>query len=217
MKRRILLADDHTILRQGVRVLLEAQSDMEVVAEAGDGKEALRLAREVHPDLVVMDITMPVMSGIEATRRLKEELPQVGVLVLTMHEEPEFVFAMLDAGADGYVLKETAARELTTAIRAVMDGESVLYPSIARRVLGEAARGRRQEPAGSPLTPREVEILKLIAGGLTNKEIAEALVVSVKTVETHRSHIMEKLDLHDRVDLVKYALRSGLVGLGDNA
>lgn len=215
MKKRILLADDRTIVRQGVRMLLDAEPDMEVAGEAVDGKDAVRLAQELKPDLVVMDVTMPVMNGIEATRRLKEVMPSLPVLVLTMHDEPEFVFAMLDAGADGYVLKETTAKELASAIRAVLDGESVLYPSIARQVLNEAVRGRRQDRIDNPLTPREIEILRLVARGLTNREIAEALVVSVKTVETHRAHIMEKLDLHDRVDLVKYALRAGLIGLQD--
>ena len=215
MKKRILLADDRTIVRQGVRMLLDAEPDMEVVGEAVDGKDAVHLAQDLKPDLVVMDVTMPVMNGIEATRRLKEVMPSLPVLVLTMHDEPEFVFAMLDAGADGYVLKETTAKELASAIRAVLDGESVLYPSIARQVLNEAVRGRRQDRIDNPLTPREIEILRLVARGLTNREIAEALVVSVKTVETHRAHIMEKLDLHDRVDLVKYALRAGLIGLQD--
>lgn len=213
MTRRIILADDHTILRQGVRAILDAEEDLEVVGEAKDGDEAVQLTRQLKPDLVVMDITMPKMSGIEATKTLRLEFPDLPVLILTMHEEPEFIFAMLDAGANGYVLKETAARELVSAIRAVLEGGSVLYPSVARRIVQEAARGRHKDSSDSTLTPREVEVLKLVAQGRTNREIADKLFLSVKTVETHRTHIMEKLGVHDRVELVKYAIRTGLIDL----
>lgn len=207
---RVLLADDHTILREGIRFLLAREPDIEVVAEAADGEEAVRRVDDARPDVVLLDIGMPRLNGLEATRRIKSRHPEVRVLVLTMHEDEEYIRPLMEAGASGYVLKRSAATELVTAIRAVHQGHTVLPP----RML-EAALRRGRDPDLDGLTEREVEVLKLIAKGLTNQEIAEKLHISVKTVQAHRAHIMEKLDLHDAVELTKYALRKGLITLED--
>lgn len=203
---RVLLADDHTILRQGVRMLLERESDLKVVGEASDGQQAVALFQALRPDVVVMDISMPVMSGLIATRQIRQQAPGARVLILTMHDSDAYVFDMLDAGACGYVLKETAAEQLVDAVHSVVQGDSVIYPSVALRL----RPGARDVPLRGRLTEREVEVVQLVAEGLTNQQIAARLNVSPKTVQAHRNHIMEKLDLHDRVDLVKYALRQGL-------
>ncbi|MFQ6013847.1 MAG: response regulator [Anaerolineae bacterium] len=213
---RVLLVDDHTILRDGIRVLLEAQPDIQVVGEAADGREAVLKTRQLRPHVVLMDIAMPRLSGLEATRQIKEENPEVAVLVLTMHDSEEYVGQILAAGASGYVIKRAAASELVSAIRAVNQGGAFLYPSISKMLVEDYLR--RVEAGGEQdsydgLTDREREVLQLIAEGYTNKEIAQILSVSVKTVQTHRSHIMEKLDMHDRVDLVKYAIRKGIIQL----
>jgi DNA-binding NarL/FixJ family response regulator len=204
---RLLLADDHPLLRQGIRSVLEGEPDITVMAEAATGQEVLDICQHAVPDMVVMDVSMPEMDGISATRELHRTHPEVAVLMLTMHHDLGFVQAALDAGATGYLLKETAARDLVHAVRAVVHGEAVIYPSLVRGLLGPHSVS---EPK---LTGRELEVLTLIAAGNTTKEIAAALFVSVKTVETHRLHLMEKLNLHDRVALVKYALRRGLIGL----
>lgn len=218
-KIQVLLADDHAVLRAGLRALLNGQPDMEVVGEAADGEEALRVAERVRPDIVLMDITMPGMDGLEATRQLKRRQPHVRVIMLTMHEDEEFLRQVLAAGGSGYLLKKAAESELLSAIRAVHRGEAFIYPSLTR-VLIEGylrqadERGRKKEPvppAPGNLTAREVEVLRLIAQGYTNQQIADQLVISVKTVETHKAHIMEKLSLRSRVELVRYAMQHGLL------
>ncbi len=213
-KIRVIVADDHTLVREGVRMILAKESDLEVVGEASDGQQALGLVENLKPDVVIMDISMPGMGGIEATQRLRERHPKVAVLALTMHEEETYVFRLLRAGASGYVLKRAAAQDLVQAVRAAARGESFLYPSVARKVLEdylkrvEAGEGRERFDG---LTEREKEILTLIAQGSSNQQIAQQLFVSIKTVQTHRAHILEKLNLHDRTELVRYAIRKGLI------
>lgn len=213
-KIRIVIADDHGIVREGIRMILASQEDFEVVGEASTGREAVELARHMKPDVVLMDISMPDLNGIEATRRIREELPSVQVLGLTMHEEENYVFQMLKAGGAGYVLKRAASEDLVAAVRAVHRGEAFLYPSVAKLVVRdylERAGRQEQDTSLDGLTEREREVLTLIAEGLTNQEIAQRLFISVKTVQTHRAHIMEKLNLHDRTELVRYAIRKGLI------
>ena len=213
---RLLLADDHAVVRSGLRMLLEAQPDMTIVGEAETGQEAIRRVAELSPDVVLMDIEMPGMNGIEATRRIKAGAPAAAVLALTMYEDDQYFFEMLRAGASGYVPKRAAPDELVSAIRAVSRGEVFLYPSLAGRLVQDYLRrgpAGEEEPPGDELTPREQEVLTLIAEGLSNNEIADRLVISAKTVDRHRENIMRKLNLHNRVDLVKYALRKGLIGL----
>ncbi len=215
---RVLVADDHTIVRQGLRALLEVNPDIAVVGEAGDGAEAARLSAELHPDVVVMDISMPVQDGLAATRTIKREAPGAQVLILTMHESDEYFFRVLQAGASGYVLKRAAPSDLIAAIRAVARGEVFLHPAVARRLvsdyLSRAEAGERQ-PGYQQLTPREREVLALVAEGLGNREIAERLVLSLSTVQTHYSHLLEKLGLQNRAGLIKYAIRHGLIEVGN--
>ncbi len=220
-KIRVLLADDHTILREGIRLLLSAQPDIEVVGEAGDGKEAVGKAHELRPDIVLMDIAMPGMNGLEATRRIRAEDKEIQVLILSMYEDQDYVLPILEAGASGYVLKRTATSELVSAIRAVYEGNSFLYPSVAKMLIqdylrrgvgGQGPPSGGQDPRGT-LSERELEVLRLIGEGLTNQQIADRLFISIKTVQAHRSNIMEKLNIHDRVELVKYAIRHGLIEL----
>ncbi len=212
---RVIVADDHAIVREGVHQLLSQQPDIEVVGEAADGAQVLDLARRLKPDLVLMDIGMPVMNGLEATRALKAEQPQTNVLVLTMQEGEDYFFRLLQAGASGYVLKGAGSAELLSAIRAVQQGGVYLNPTMTKKVLGDILKRPEQANAASdPLTPREREVLKLIAEGKTNREIADELVLSLSTVQTHRLHIMEKLNLHNRTELVKYAIRRGLIEAG---
>lgn len=211
---RLIVADDHAIVREGIRRLLQSEPDIEVVGEAGDGVAAVELAQSLKPDVVCLDVSMPRMNGVEATRRIKAALPDVGVIILTMHEDEDYVFELVKAGASGYVLKRASARDLVDAVHAVVGGHTFLHPMIARRLVSahEASRSRDEEARRfDGLTERERQVICLIADGLTNKEIAERLTISVKTVETHRTHIMEKLDLHDRAHLVRYAVRKGLV------
>ncbi len=212
-KIRILIADDHSIVREGVRMILDSEDDFEVVGEASTGREALEEARRLRPDVVVMDISMPDMTGIEATGKISGELPAVQVMGLTMHEDEGYVFELLKAGAAGYVLKRAAAEDLVAAVRAAHQGEAFLYPSVAKVVIQDFLhRATAQDQATlDGLTDREREVLTLIAEGLTNQEIAGRLFISIKTVQTHRAHIMEKLNLHDRTELVRYAIRKGLI------
>ena len=210
----VLIAEDHAVVREGIRMILDAQADVEVVGEARDGEEAVRLAKQLHPDVVVMDISMPRKNGVEATQEIKRILPDMQVLILTMHEEESYVFQLLRLGAAGYVLKRAAVTDLVEAVRAAARGEAFLYPAVARSVVQDYLdRMRTGEGTGryDGLTDREREILVLIAEGLTNSQIADRLFISVKTVQTHRAHIMEKLDLHDRSLLVRYAVRKGLI------
>lgn len=214
LKVRVLVAEDHAVVREGIRMILDAQEDFEVVGEAKDGDEAVRLARQLRPDVVVMDISMPHKTGVEATQEIKRLYPDTQVLILTMHEEESYVFQLLRLGAAGYVLKRAAATDLVEAVRAASRGEAFLYPAVARSVVQDYLdRMRSGEGTGryDGLTDREREILVLIAEGHTNSQIADRLFISVKTVQTHRAHIMEKLDLHDRSLLVRYAVRKGLI------
>jgi len=211
---KVVLVDDHTIVRKGLRSLLDAEADMDVIGEAGDGKEAIELVGQLKPHIVVMDIGMPVLNGLEATRRIIKKHPDTRVLILTMHTNEEYVFEILQAGASGYIIKKAAPTELVAAIRAVKQGESFLSPSITRKVIDEylqRAGEVKREDAFDLLTDREREVLQLIAEGLSTREIAEKLFISTKTVETHRMHLMEKLDLHGTADLTRYAIRKGII------
>ena len=209
---RVLIADDHTIVRSGVRLLLEGEPDIEVVGEALDGSEALALAETLRPDVVLMDIAMPGIDGLEATRQLKARWPDIKVLALTMHRTEEYFFEMLQAGASGYVLKAAETGELIHAVRVVAQGEVFLYPTMARQLvqdyLNRTGDGAASDPA---LSPRENEILQLLAEGYSYKEIAEKLVVSPSTVHTHRNNLMRKLNLSNRRELIQYARRRGLL------
>jgi two-component system response regulator NreC len=211
---KVLVAEDHAVVREGIRMILDAQEDFAVVGEARDGDEAVRLARQLRPDVVVMDISMPRMNGVEATQEIKRLFPDIQILILTMHEEESYVFQLLRLGAAGYVLKRAAATDLVEAVRAASRGEAFLYPAVARSVVQDYLDRMRSGEGTSRydgLTDREREILVLIAEGHTNAQIADRLFISVKTVQTHRAHIMEKLDLHDRSLLVRYAVRKGLI------
>jgi len=213
---RVLLADDHTIVREGVRLCLEAMGDIEVVAEAEDGQMAVQLANQLRPDVAVVDLTMPRLNGVEAIRQIRRDLPDTEVVVLSVHDSEPYVVQALRAGAAGYVLKRNAATELAAAIRAAHAGQAYLHPSIARRVIDDylsrihASDGGVGEPH-ERLTPREREVLQLAAEGHTTRAIAGLLCLSTKTVEHHRASVMTKLGLHGQTELVKYAIRAGLV------
>jgi two-component system response regulator NreC len=214
MKIRILLADDHTILRAGLKMMLNAQPDMEIVGEAQDGRQSMQEAQRLQPDIILMDITMPDMNGIEATKQIKKLLPEIKILILTMHEHDEYIFQALRAGASGYMLKEAADTELISAIHIIQSGQFYLSPTAQSVMVGDYLQRLRtgeDKDSYSSLTEREREILKLVAEGYTNNQIAEQLVISPKTVDTHRTHIMDKLNLHSRAELVKYAMRRGLL------
>jgi two-component system, NarL family, response regulator LiaR len=215
---RILLADDHDLVRQGTRELLEREEDLKVVAEAGDGEEAVRLACMHSPDIALMDIAMPVLNGIDATRRIKAAKPGVSVLVLSAYDDDQYVFALLEAGAAGYLLKNVGADALVKAIRAVAAGEAVLHPTIARRVASHFARPADQRIQGNPLdqlTERELEVLRLAARGLKNQEIANELSLSIRTVQTHLSNIFNKMGVGSRTEAVLEALKRGWLTLQD--
>ena len=214
-KIKVVVADDHTILRQGIKALLDNQEGIEVVGEAKDGREAIKTIEELSPDVILMDIAMPGLNGLEATRRIKKKFPKVKVVVLTMHANEEYIFQILNAGADGYLVKETAFQDLISAINAVHKGEAFMSPSISKKVMTDyIQRAQGEEKVGfDTLTTREREILQLVAEGNSNKKIAEALFISPKTVETHRAHIMDKLNIHDRAGLIKYAIRKGMINL----
>jgi two-component system, NarL family, response regulator NreC len=211
---RLLLVDDHEVVRSGLRMLLENQADLKILGEADTGKQALEMVETLNPDVVIMDITLPDISGIEATRRIKEAHPDMAVVALTIHEDQQYFFEMLQAGASGYVPKRAAPDDLITAIRAAHRGETYIYPSLAKLLVGDflsrSGEGDAKE-AINGLTPRESEVLSLLAEGKTNDEIADLLSISVHTVARHRENLMGKLGLHSRSELVKYAIRKGLI------
>lgn len=214
-KIRILIADDHTLFRNGICALLEDEQDMVVVGEADNGRDAVRLACQLKPHVALMDIAMPLLNGLEATRQIKREHPEISVLVLTMYDHEEYFREMLQAGASGYIVKRAAAGELVSAIRAVYNGEAALSPTITRLLLEDylSRDGRKEEDAPNALSSREREVLQLIAEGRTSREIAEILHLSVKTVQSHRTSLMQKLDLHDRGELIKYAIQKKIIEL----
>jgi DNA-binding NarL/FixJ family response regulator len=209
---RILIADDHAIVRSGLKKVLDAQPDLEVVAEAEDGAEAVEKALAADVDLAIFDISMPRMTGIQATAELHKRKPELKTLILSMHDSEQFLFEALKAGASGYVLKSGADTDIVDACRAAMRGDSFLYPSaVATLVRDYVERGGRGEEEFDILTPRELEVLKLIAEAHTSKQISEALFISIKTVERHRQNILDKLGMRDRVELTRYAIRRGLI------
>jgi len=215
---RVLIADDHAIFRQGLRAILEGEEDVTVIGEAGNGRDAAAMALELEPDLVIMDIAMPLLNGVEATRQIVKARPGIKVLALSMHHDEKYVFQVLKAGASGYVVKEAAASELLTAIRSVNSGNPFFSPAISRRIMDSYLKDEDEKKprAGTgKLTERENEVLQLIAEGYTNNEIAKFMNISVKTVETHRAHIMGKLDIHDLAGLIKYAINKGIIVLGE--
>jgi DNA-binding NarL/FixJ family response regulator len=211
VKQRILLADDHEVVRAGLKTLVGEQPDMEVVGEAGDGLTALQESIALRPDIVVMDVSMPGLSGAEVTDRLKQSVPDVKVLALTVHEDKGYLHRLLQAGASGYVLKRAASVELIHAIRVVAAGRVYIDPTLAGRLVGDLVRRKpaRGTAEGEVLSEREIEVVKLVAMGFNNREIAGQLDISVKTVETHKTHALEKLGLHSRAGLVRYALHRG--------
>ena len=209
---RIVIAEDHTILREGLRSLLSSEPELRVVGEAKDGREAIRRVEQLEPDLILMDLSMPRMNGVEAIREIKNRIPETKVLALTVHKAEEFVLEVLQAGADGYVLKDASSEELVMAIRSVLEGQRYLSPAVSQMVIEGYLAGRKTgESSWDTLTKREREILKLIAEGHKNKEIADYLCISVKTVEKHRANLMKKLDLHSAAALTAYAMERGLV------
>ncbi len=216
-KVRVLIADDHAVVRSGLRSILETEADMEVVGEAGDGHQALEMAQELLPDVILMDIKMGDWDGVTATRRVRNSVPSSRVIVLTNHDEDELVFASIRAGASGYLLKEISGSHLTNAIRTVADGFSLIYPSVAKRVLDEFGQLRSRPARGgddegySDLTPREREVLRLVASGRANKEIGGDLGISERTVKTHISNIFSKLQLTDRTQAALYVHNRGLL------
>jgi two-component system response regulator NreC len=210
------LVDDHEIVRAGLRMLFSAEPEVEIIGEASSGEEAVTAVQELAPEVVLMDVAMPGIGGVEATRRIKASHPQVAVLALTMHEDAEYFFEMLGAGASGYVPKRAAPDDLMSAIHIVRQGDVYIYPSLARLLVKDFLhRSEASAPeTREDLTPREQEVLTFIAEGYSNREIADALVISVKTVDRHRENLMRKLQLHNRVELVKYAIEKGMISIG---
>jgi DNA-binding NarL/FixJ family response regulator len=213
LKTRILLADDHTVVRQGLRFILDAEPDLEVVAEASNGNEAVARALRDDIDLAILDIAMPTMTGLQAARELSKRRPELKMLILSMHDDEGYLYEALRAGTAGYVLKSVADRDLVEACRAAMRGEPFLYAGAERALVRDYVQRARagETPPEDPLTPREQQIVKLIAESNTNRQIAELLTISEKTVETHRANILEKLGMRDRVELTRYAIRRGFV------
>jgi DNA-binding NarL/FixJ family response regulator len=213
LKTRILVADDHAIVRQGLRLILERQPDMEVIGEAGDGAEAVALAQTIKPHLVVLDVSMPRLTGLQAAHRMTRLAPGARILILSMHDNEQYFFEALRAGASGYVLKSAVDRDLVEGCRAAMRGEPFFYAGAVKTLIRDHLERVRQGqiPATDPLTERESEVVKLIAEGHTSREIAELLVISERTVERHRENILEKLGMRDRVELTRYAIRRGLI------
>lgn len=215
-KVKLLLADDHKIVRQGIKKLLEEEPDLQVAGEAANGREAVKKATELKPDVILMDITLSNLNGLEATKQIKKVLPDVKVIMLTMHKNEEYVLQSFQAGASGYILKEGAVEELVSAIRSIHQDKSFLSPTISKTLIDAYLRKMETGKTETPfdlLTDREREVLQLIAEGYTNREVAKSLFISVKTVEAHRAHIMQKLNIHDIAKLVKYAIQKGLVDL----
>jgi DNA-binding NarL/FixJ family response regulator len=213
LKTRILLADDHTVVRQGLRFILDSEPDIEVVAEASNGNEAVARALKDDIDLAILDIAMPTMTGLQAARELSKRRPDLKMLILSMHDDEGYLYEALRAGTSGYVLKSVADRDLVAAVRAAMRGEPFLYAGAERALVRDYVQAARagEVPPEDPLTPREQQIVKLIAESNTNRQIAELLTISEKTVETHRANILEKLGMRDRVELTRYAIRRGFV------
>lgn len=215
MSIRIIVADDHRIVRNGLRTLLKSEPDIEVIAEAENGRKTIQLTRELSPDVVIMDITMPDLNGIEATRQILAEFPQVKIVALSMHHHEQFISGMFMAGASGYLLKDCSVEELTAAIHAATKGEVYLSPGVANVVIKNYVRQLMKSEKAIPpiLTPRESEVLQLVSEGKTSKQIASIMHISTKTVDTHRRHIMDKLAVSSIAELTKYAIRSGLTSL----
>lgn len=215
MTTRLLLVDDHAVVRSGLRMLLENERDVEIIGEASSAREAIEAATQLRPSVILMDIGLPDLSGIDATREIKKRLPEAAIVALTIHEDEEYFFKMLEAGATGYVPKRAAPEELLTAIRAAATGQVYLYPSLAKLLVRDFLSGGRPSVEGvqtsSELTDREQEILTYLAEGANNEEIAQSLVISPKTVARHRENIMRKLNLHSRAELVRYAIRKGII------
>ena len=213
-KITVLLADDHTVVRQGLRALLEAEEDITVVGEAENGRQAVQMAKRLQPEVVVMDIAMPQLNGLEATRQITKESPKSHVLILSSYSDDEYVQQLTDAGASGYLVKQTAANDLVTAIREAKKGNAFFSPAISKRLL-EHYRSSIHRPSDqkkpTKLTPRELEVLQLVAEGYANKQIAAELFISVKTVEKHRQQLMHKLDIHDIAGLTRYAIAKGII------
>ena len=216
-KIRIIIADDHAIVREGTRQLLEREEDLEVVGEAGDGEEAVTLATKLRPDVAIIDIAMPKLNGIEATRQIKTLLPATAVLILTAYDNDQYIFAILEAGAAGYLLKSVRGHELVSAIRAVRSGESVLHPVVARKVLKRFVPSEHEAQVSSKeqVSERELEVLKLAAKGMSNKEIADELCLSVRTVQAHLAHIFNKVQVGSRTEAILHGLREGWFSLED--
>jgi len=213
-KIRVLVVDDHTIVRDGICALLAIVGDIEVVGEAANGSEALKMVKELEPNVVLMDIAMPIMGGLEATRRIRKDFPRTKVLVLTQYDDKDYVFPVIEAGASGFISKAAASSELALGIRAVYQGDSYLSPSVAKLLVEDYQHGVGRRVSHDPyeqLTDRERDVLKLVAEGYTTQEIADILVISRKTVEGHKTNLMAKLGIHNRIDLVKYALRKGII------
>jgi NarL family two-component system response regulator LiaR len=215
---KVIIADDHAVVREGTRKILEQEKDIHVLAEANNGEEAVRLAEELKPDVILMDISMPVMDGIEATKIIKEKHPGITILILTAYDDDQFIFSLLEAGAAGYLLKNIHHHELVEAIRSVYSGESVLHPSVARKVLnrfGKSEEKSEKKALLEPLSEREMEVLKLVTKGYSNKEIADQLYLSIRTVQGHLGNIFNKLMVSSRTEAVVRALKEGWVTLDD--
>ena len=212
-KIRVMLVDDHAIMRDGIRALLSLNEDIEIVGEASEGKEAIEKAQSLLPDIIIMDIAMPGIDGLEATRRIKKTNPNMKILILSQYNSKEYVITAIKAGASGYIPKRALGSELISAVRGLFRGESFLHPSVATSLIEDYRQQAKDEDPYETLTPREREILKLLAEGKSSREIADSLFISQKTVLGHRTKVMEKLDLHNRADLFKYAARKGLVSL----
>lgn len=213
-KINLLLVDDHEIVRTGLRMLLDSQPDIEIIGEASSGRQAIELAQSLNPDVIIMDLTLPDISGIETTRLIKSTQPAIEIVALTIHEDEQHFFEMLKAGASGYVPKRAAPEDLLTAIRVAYEGHVYIYPTLASALVSDYLTLNRHDPDPSletDLTPREQEVLELLAQGLSNEQIAETLFISPHTVARHREHIMKKLNLHSRSELVKFAIRTGLI------